>query len=239
MKADENGLNEILLQNQILTQIEPHIYSVFDTNKTENSFDDLANFYDLVICNRLYNRIMWNYSISDYIPFTEKALRSAKNGWILDAGCGSLAFNAKVYTQYTERPIILFDHSFNLLKLAKSRLIKIHGRIPENVIFLQGDALTLPFKSQSIQTLISLNLLHVFENLEVVLNEFKRVTVEDADMSFTTLIATERLADKYLEIALKKACGVRPRKISDLQSAFSNLELPTKYRVQGNMAFIS
>ena len=103
---------------------------------TDNSFDEMAWFYDLVICNRFYNCFVWGYSTADYAPFTSKALNSSRNGWVLDAGCGSLAFNAKIYADYSNRPVVLLDHSLKLLKTAKSRLVKLYGGMPQNMIFL-------------------------------------------------------------------------------------------------------
>ena len=239
LKINEKNLSQLLLTDQKLKQIEPYIYSVMDQTETDNSFDDMGWFYDLVICNSFYNRIIWGYSTSGYAPFTSKVLNASKEGWILDAGCGSLAFNAKFYANYTDRPVILFDNSLKLLKIAKSRLSKMHGNMPQNMVLLQGDALQLPFKPKSFETILSLNLLHVFEDIKVPLQEFKRVLSDNGTMSFTTLITNNRMADKYLEAILKKTCNVAPRTKDQLQADFMELEIPIQCRVEGNMAFIN
>ena len=54
-----------------------------------------------------------------------KALSSSSAGNVLDLGCGSLAFTAKVYSQYTERPVVLVDQSLKMLRMAKSRIMKL------------------------------------------------------------------------------------------------------------------
>ncbi len=239
MMLDDNHLEPLLAPGKHLRTIEPHIYSVIDSTDSENSFDDMGRFYDLVVCNRVYNRLLWGYSISDYGPFTEHALNSSAKGWILDAGCGSLAFNAKIYAAFSKRPVVLLDHSIKLLKIAKSRLLRLHNKLPENIVFLHGDALSLPFNPCSFQTILSLNLLHVFTDVSQLLREFKTVLAEDGYMSFTTLVASNRLADKYLAALLNKTCGVAPRTINDLQAAFAKLGMAMRCRVDGNMAFIT
>ncbi|MBA4368811.1 MAG: hypothetical protein C0403_14385 [Desulfobacterium sp.] len=77
---------------------------------------------------------------------------------MLDLGCGSLAFTAKTYIQYSERPAILVDQSLKMLRIAKSRLIKINGTVPNNIVFLHADALRLPFYEKSFNTIIAENL---------------------------------------------------------------------------------
>ncbi len=78
----------------------------------------------MVACNSIYNCLIWGYSTSKFASLTYDALRSSKEGIILDLGCGSLAFNANIYIQYLKRPVVLLDQSLKLLKIAKSRIIK-------------------------------------------------------------------------------------------------------------------
>lgn len=237
--ANERNLQDLLLANVNLNTIESHIYSVIPESEADNSFDDMATFYDLVICNRYYNRIMWGYNITSYETLTTTALNSSDNGWVLDAGCGSLAFNAKSYIKYIERPVVLFDQSIKLLKIAKSRIIKLNGKMPDNMIFLQADALKLPFKSSTFSTIISLNLIHVFDDITDVLSDLKQVLAENGTMTLTTLIKNNRIADKYLDVMLKKTSGVAPKTSGQLQEYFTKLHLPVNFDIHGNMVFIT
>ncbi len=70
-------------------------------------FDDKAGYYDLLIGNPVYNRIMWGYSIKEFGSFCDATLRSSSEGWVLDAGCGSLVFTAGSYAAYRARPAVL------------------------------------------------------------------------------------------------------------------------------------
>lgn len=235
---DESSLSKLLSENVTLRLIEPHIYSVIQDGVSTNFFDKMASFYDLVICNPLYNRLVWGYSVKNYDIFTHNALTSSKDGWVLDAGCGSLAFTAKTYLRYSERPVVLLDHSLSLLRIAKSRLIRLNGDVPANMVFLQGDALQLPFRPKIFKTIISLNLLHVLDDVKKVLLGFRNILTDHGTMSFTTLIENNRFADKYLYYVLGKAAGVVPRKARDLFKMFNDISMPVKFDIMGNMAFI-
>lgn len=239
INANELNLQNLLLPDIRLRNIESHIYSVIPESESSNSFDDMATFYDLVICNRYYNRIMWGYNIKNYVTITTEALNSSKNGWVLDAGCGSLAFTADSYVNYAERPVVLFDQSIKLLKIAKSRIIKLNGSTPSNMIFLQADALKLPFKPDLFSTIISLNLIHVFDDITNVLSSFKKVLTENGTMTFSTLIHNGRITDKYLDVMLKKTSGVAPKTYEQLREYFTRSQLPVTYNDHGNMVFIT
>ena len=235
---DESSLSELLSKDVGLRLIEPHVYSVIQDGESTNFFDKMARFYDVVICNPLYNRLMWGYSVKTYDTLTHDALTSSKKGWVLDAGCGSLAFTAGTYIKYSERPVVLLDQSLELLRIAKSRLAKLSGNIPANMVFLQGDALHLPFTPKCFNTIISLNLLHVLDDVKKALLGLRNALAEKGTISFTTLVKTNRRADKYLEMMLKKTSGVAPRNIGQLHAVFDELGMPIKYNIQGNMAFI-
>jgi len=233
---DEHGLSEVLAKDVNLRFIEPHIYSVLPNREKTNFFDKMARFYDIVICNPLYNRLMWGYSVKNYATLVQNAL-TAKDGWVLDVGCGSLAFSAETYIK-CERPIVFLDYSLNLLRIAKSRMIILNGKVPDNMVFLQGDALQLPFRLNSFNTIISLNLLHVLDDVNRALTGLYKVLAERGMMYFTTLVKNNRRADKYLEKMLKKVSGVSPRTVDQLHSAFKELGVTCKYDINGNMAFV-
>lgn len=235
---DESGLSELLKEDLSLRLVEPHIYSICQNLESTNSYDKkFGNIYDWVACNSFYNWLVWGYSISDFAILTHDALTSSKDGFVLDVGCGSLAFTAKTYGTYLDRPVILLDQSLKLLRIAKSRLIKTTGSIPPNMVFLHGDAFRLPFKPKIFNTIISLNLLHVLTDLKTTLNGLKNVLTEDGAMTFTTLVRNNRIADRYLKV-WEKAGEVISRDIAEIQAAFDQLGMATQYNIVGNMAFI-
>jgi SAM-dependent methyltransferase len=230
-------LSEIVPENVSLKLIEPHIYSIYSQVENVGSYDRFGSIYDVVACNRLYNRLVWGYWTSDFHALALDALRSAKHGWVLDAGCGSLAFTAGTYVQYSERPIVLLDQSIKLLRMAKARLMNLHGSVPANMVFLHGDALELPFKPKSFTTIISMNLLHCLDDVGKVLRGFKKVMADGATASFSTLIKSGRLSDTYLNM-LGNANALVPRTADQLLAIFDEAGMPVQRQVSGNMAFI-
>ena len=234
---DEQRLSEILLQDVTLRLVEPHIYSPYGSGENTNPYHRMGNVYDLVACSRLYNRIVWGYKTDAYHALCLDALRSSKGGWVLDAGCGSLAFTARAYADYTERPVVFLDQSITLLRLAKSRLAKLNGKIPDSMVFLHGDILRLPFKPKSFGTVMALNVLHVLQDARVVVQELRKVLLDGGMLSLTTLIEGGRLADKYLHM-LGKAGALVPRTADELFAVFEALGMPIECSIQGNMAFI-
>lgn len=235
---DENSLSVLLADSVSLRQVEPRIYSVLANNKVGNTYDNkFGTFYDLVACNPIYNRLIWGYSTSKFPSLVHRAIKSFPYGSVLDIGCGSLAFTAKTYSLYSDRPVVLVDQSLKLLRIAKSRLTKLNGKVPDNLIFLHADALDLPFAPKTFNTIISLNLLHVLDDIDNLLNSLKTVLAEDGEILFTTLVKGDRLADKYLKV-WEDAGEVISRNIDDLKIIFEKMGMSFTYDLKGNMAFI-
>ena len=129
-------MSNVILPDADLEMIEPHLYSVLSHTKMDSSYDKrFGDIYDWVACNRVYNRLVWGYSVSKFVSFTQKALHSSQNGMVLDIGCGSLAFTAREYIRYAECAVVLVDQSMKLLKMAKERISKKDGRTE---IFTKG-----------------------------------------------------------------------------------------------------
>lgn len=235
---DENCLSDLLANDMSLRYVEPNIYSVLLSDDVGSSYDkNFGNCYDWVACNPLYNRLIWGYSTSKFASLADSALRLTKEGYVLDIGCGSLSFTAKTYIHYSVRPVVLLDQSLKLLRIAKSRLTKLNGKVPENMVFLHGDALQLPFAHKTFHTIISLNLLHVLDDVDNLLTGLKNVLAEDGKIFFTTLVKGNRLADKYLKV-WENAGEVVSRDIDELKAIFDKSVMPFSYDVNGNMAFI-
>jgi SAM-dependent methyltransferase len=237
MRAEER-LDEIMPRDVKLRVVEPHVYSLYSPGENTNAYDRMGSIYDTVACNCLYNRLVWGYSVSEYHFLCLRALGLSPDGWVLDAGCGSLAFTARAYISYSTRPVVFLDQSIRLLLLAKSRLINLNGKVPDNVVFLHADVLQLPFKPKSFSTIISLNVLHCIADVQKALRELRNVLVDGGTISLTTLIENHRLADNYLRM-LGKAGALIPRTADQLVAFFGEVHMPVTCRVSGNLAFLS
>lgn len=233
----EERINEILLDGTIIREVEPHIYSLYPNDEAAY-YDKFGGIYEKIACNRFYNKLVWGYWISEYQALCSDALKSAKDEWVLDAGCGSLAFTATTYIKYSDRPIVLLDQSIRMLGLAKARLLKLSGSVPDNMIFVRGDISRLPFKDKSIGTVMAMNVLHAVKDASSMMLELKRVMTGTGSVSLTTLVKSGRLADRYID-KLGDMGALVPRNLSQLLEIFRQTDMPAKYLIKGNLALFN
>ncbi len=233
-------LSEIISDDVTLNLVEPNIYSVYLLGDRLAAYDKFgaATIYDVVACNHYYNWLMWGYSTKDYATFCKEAFAASSDGWVLDLACGSLAFTSGIYANCTNRPIVFLDQSLKLLRKGKSRIEKLRGNIPENIFFLHADALQLPFKAKIFHTVISLNLLHCFDNVKTVLSEIQRVLKEGGNSAITTLVQSSRWSTRYLNM-LAGSGALISRSADELLSVFNEMGIQATHRLIGNLAFIT
>jgi ubiquinone/menaquinone biosynthesis C-methylase UbiE len=193
----------------------------------------------MVACNRFYNWLMWGYSIKDYATLCEDTLASSSGGWVLDLACGSLAFTAGIYANFSNRPVIFLDQSLKLLRKGKSRLEKLKGNISENMFFLHADALQLPFKDNIFHTVISLNLLHCIglDDVKTALKEIKRVLTDGGNSAITTLVQSGRWSNHYLNM-LAGSGALISRSFDELLFVFNDINMQVTHEIKGNLALI-
>ncbi len=237
--SDLHSLQEIILEDVNLNVVEKDIYSVYSIGDSPGAYDSIgaSMIYDKVACNRLYNRLMWGYSISEYAALCKDRLASSSEGWVLDLACGSLAFTADIYANCSNRPVVFLDQSLKLLRKGKARLEKRMGSRPENMFFLHADALWLPFKDNIFNTVISLNLLHCIDDVNTAMKEIKRVLNDSGNCAITTLIKGNRWSDRYLDM-LAGSGALISRSFDELLSALNDVDMQITYKIQGNLAFI-
>ena len=232
-------LSEIISEDVTLNLVEPDIYSVYSIGDSPGVYDRIgaSTVYDMVACNRFYNRLMWGYSIKDYAILCEDSLASSHEGWVLDLACGSLAFTAEIYANCSNRPVVFLDQSLKLLRKGKFRIEKLKGNLPDNMFFLHADALQLPFKANIFHTVISLNLLHCIDDMKTALKEIKRVLIDGGNFALTTLVQSSRWSNRYLNM-LAGSGALISRSPDELLSAFNDMEMQVTHEVKGNLAFI-
>jgi ubiquinone/menaquinone biosynthesis C-methylase UbiE len=220
-----------------LIEVSDGISSVFCEKQRYSDYDSKVKVYDLVVGNRFYNRLMWGNWPSNYADFCQNALKQA-NGMILDAGCGSLVFTAKVYAQSQKNTIILFDKSLGMLQAGRKRIIELCGSVPKNIIFMQGDVLDLPFKNGVFDTVLCQGLLHLFKDQQALLTELERVKQLRGQLSFTSLVANNSLGRMYM--SLLKLTGEAATVHSSRSLGEQLVQLPFYYAMSsvGNMAYV-
>ena len=232
-------LSEIISEDISLNFVETDIYSVYSVGDSPGAYDSIgaSTIYDVVACNRFYNRFMWGYSIKEYAALCEDRLAASSEGWVLDLACGSMAFTEEIYANCSNRPVVFLDQSLKLLRKGKSRIEKLKGSISENMFFLHADALQLPFNDNVFNTVISLNLLHCIDDVNTALKEIKRVLTASGNSAITTLVKGNRWSNRYLDM-LAASGALVSRSFDEILSAFNDMEMHVTHKIQGNLAFI-
>jgi ubiquinone/menaquinone biosynthesis C-methylase UbiE len=108
------------------------------------------------------------------------ALRGFEEGRILDAGCGFGA-TAIVLAQALPRcEVVGIDLSEPLLHLA-AQAAEAAG-LADRVRFETGDAEDIPYRDNSFDAVLNLNMVHIVEHPIQMLNEIERILVPDGSL---------------------------------------------------------
>jgi len=159
---------------------------------------------------------------------------------MLDAGCGSLVFTAAVYAE-AHRPLVLLDQSVGMLEAARDRLAA-RGVRPASTVFLQADLLDLPFASGRFSTVLSMGMLHLFEDVEGVVSTLARTLTPEGALFLSSLIAETWIGSRYLSLLHRAGEVATPRSEQQLVAALCR-SVPGRSdgilsRVEGSMAFV-
>lgn len=221
-----------------LIEVSQDIFSVIPESEQDHHYDETAAMYDRLIGNRVYNRLVWGAWPSTYTAFAAGALASREDGPVLDAGCGTLVFTAKLYCTF-DRPLVLMDRSLGMLRRGRERLIKIAGSVPENVMLLQGDIFDLPFRNGCFPTVQSFGVLHIFERTDLLLRELDRVRSNDGSLFLSSLAANGWFAKRYLAMLKKRGEVALIEPGESLLERVRRTGIPFDLEAGGNWAYFS
>jgi len=229
-------MNEKLFNNKI-TKIEDNIFEVEGLRKGE--YDVQAIKYDRLVSNSLYNRIMWGNTTQNYSDFCKIGLQSNNKGIIADIGCGTLSFTHKVYAENKQKDIFLCDLSYEMLKLGKNRIENFDTGM-SNITFLRSDALDMPFKDNSIQTVLMFGLFHIFNNSSELIQEIVRILKPEGQLFLTSLCSDRKLSAKYLNFLHKKGHVAKPLHSKEIKNIIEKNGIKiTELKVIGGMTYVS
>ena len=238
MKSDD--LQKLIRTHRSLALVEEEIYSVLPDTTKRHHYDTTAKFYDLFMSTRLYHAVMWGSSPAAYEAFSRETTASESDGVMLDAGCGSMLFTASSYVE-SSRKIICIDQSIGMLRKARSRLHKLAGNIPQNLALIQADLDDLPFLPGTFSTVLCPNVLHLYENAEDLMAQFRTLLVPNGTLMLTSLVRNQRsIGDLYANLLHRCGEFVRPRTADELSQIIEKVfETKLECKTEGNMAFIS
>jgi len=234
-------LQPLLSDGRRIQEVDRGIFSALRANAPLGRYDarGLAPLYDNLIGSRLYNRLVWKADRREYGRFERHAIDSAE-GWMLDAGCGSLVFTADVISRGSQRPIVLLDYSIEMLRRARRRLEKCAGCVPENLILLQGDLFDLPFRPTTFTTVSAPFVIHLFQDVAPLIESLEHVLAPGAGLFVTSLISRpgSRFSNWYLQRLHKAGEVAAPRTAAQVQQlieAASTLRID--YRQTGHVGY--
>ena len=194
-------------------------------------YDRRAATYDRLIANRVYNRLAWGTSPSQYAAFAAEAI-AADSGWLLDAGCGTATFTAAAYRE-APRPLVLCDRSLDMLERAAQRLMHAPAA------FVQADLFDLPFSPGHFGTVACFGVLHVLDDLRGALAALRDQLAPGGRLFASMLVADRAAGHAYLN-ALRRAGEVaKPLRTEHLAAAAQAVfGAPVDVRRTGSMAWL-
>jgi ubiquinone/menaquinone biosynthesis C-methylase UbiE len=126
-----------------------------------------------------------------------------------------------------------------MLSRAAERLRKRTGSVPPNIVLLQADLLDLPFRPASFQTVLSMGMLHLFDDVEPILALLDDLVVPEGDLLVTSLVENGRIGDHYLRFLHRSGEVARPRSAAEFtRTATSVLDPGASISLTGNMAYV-
>jgi SAM-dependent methyltransferase len=232
-------LRQAVSDERALREVEEGIYSLLPEAAAHGHlYDRRAAVYDFFVGTRLYNRVMWGDSPLRYAAFARRAFASTPAGRLLDAPCGSLLFSVGAYLA-SRRPVIALDQSIAMLRRARARLLDAAGRVPANVVFVQGDLSRLTFRHGSFQTILCMNVLHQYDDAATLIPQLKSLLTGEGHLFLTSIVTNGRfIGDAYMRMLHRAGEFVRPRSSVELKELLEgSLNGRVAYRVEGNMAY--
>lgn len=217
-----------------LRAVGDDIWSVLPQATGQQQYDSIAAAYDRIVGNRIYQRLAWGNDVARDAQLARDAV--VGDGWLLDAGCGSLVFTAEVHRD-SRRPTVLLDLSVGMLQRARDRVADASGRVPDHLVLLQGDVLALPFAPASFTTVLCPGIIHLFEGHEALIESLASVMAPGADLFLSSLV-TDRAVGAFLlrqmqnrgEVPLPIHSGELADKLRKVLGRTAQMD------VQGNMA---
>ncbi len=232
-------LDDLVPSSTTLREARPGIRSALPPDTEEAHYDSRAAAYDWVVGSAIYNRLVWGASPERYRAFVRRAV-AAGDGPLLDAGTGSAVFTAGAYAD-ADRPLILVDRSLGMLAAARDRIAeRAGGTLPTSVTLLQADANTLPFHNGCIETVLSMGMLHLFDDVAGHVAALARVLKPGGRLFAMALVAEQWPGRAYLRLLQRAGEVAAPRTDGEMRQAVeSGIGADVDGDLEGCMGFLT
>ena len=230
-------LAPLLKPNTPIRQLEPHLFTGLATRELGAPYDSKAAAYDRLVSSDLYLKLAWGARRQTILTFMRDAF-AAGDGPILDLAAGTSVDAVDVYPA-SQRTIIVADLSLEMLKKGKTRLITVHGSVPDNVVFLQADALDLPFKDQVLDTLLCHGAFHLLPDLPGFIAECARVLCSNGGLFVSSLVTERTFGNLYLKMLHRSGEVSRPMSAADCAQLIQvGTDRAVTTQIEGNFAYL-
>ena len=180
-------------------EIDDAIFAVDAGADVPAHYDRMGALYDMVCGTTAYNLTVWGTTPDRSRAFATRIFESQPAGVHVEVGCGGLLFTAHLYDEARDRVCILSDPSIAMLRMARERLRRRHGKVPSHVALLRAEGFSLPFPAGFATTVLSMHVLHVLERRAEFLRVLDRLaSAKGATIGFSSLVRTGHFRDGFL-----------------------------------------
>ena len=204
-------VESLLAPGRTLRPARAPVLSALSAGDEGARYDRRAATYDRLIASRLYNRLAWGTSPSQYTAFAAEAV-AASRGRLLDAGCGTATFTAAAYRE-ARRPLVLIDRSVDMLERATQRLADAPAA------FVQADLLDLPFSAGQFSTVACFGVLHVLDDPLATIASLRDQLAPAGQLFASMLVADRPVGRAYLDALYRAGEVAKPRRTEHLADA--------------------
>ena len=231
-------LQEVLRPDCPVQEVRPGLWSALSGPGDAALYDARAAAYDRVVGSTLYNRLAWGAAAARYRAFAQRAVTAA-DGPLLDAGSGSAVFTADVYAS-AARPIVLVDRSLGMLEAARARLQRAlpGGEATGRFVLVQADLFDLPFQEAAFGTVLSMGMLHLFEDRAVLARRLHAFLKPGGRLFMTSLVAERAVGRAYLSALHRAGEVAAPRTYLALRAELEAALGAVAAERDGSMAYL-
>jgi ubiquinone/menaquinone biosynthesis C-methylase UbiE len=226
---------ELLDAGRTLRPAAEGIVSALPADAPPGEYDGFAHLYDTIVGTDLYHRIMWGNRAAHYRELAERAVAHGC-GPYLDAGCGSAVFTASAYAR-ANRPLVLVDLSVGMLAAAERRLREAGGAA--SAVRIQADLFDLPFRARSFDSVMSMGVLHLFDDATGLLARLRELLAPGGKLFFSSLVNDTPRATRYMAMLHRKGHIARPRSFAEVRAMAEASGARVDAERRGSMAYLS
>lgn len=183
-----------------------------DSNKNckdniADAYDSLSSDYDNFLTSqsfltKIYNLFFRGFVSDDFAYKTVDFIPDDTKGVLLDVPVGTGLFTVQKYKKLKNATILVIEYSMNMLLKTQQRF-KAHNI--DNVYYIRADMSQMPFKEDTIDTLLTMNGFHALARKDRALEEVNRILKPAGQLSGCFYIkGKRRLTDIFVKFVHEK-----------------------------------